>query len=139
MRPLLAVLLWSGCSAAPTGPDGVAVIPLVGAAGDALTAQEAAGRAIYIREGCFNCHDVSHARADSDPGGAGAIARKGPVSAPNLANAGRKYTAQWHHQHLRDPRSLRERSIMPAYGEILTESERSALVAYLLQLGPHSQ
>ncbi|MCY4237242.1 MAG: cytochrome-c oxidase, cbb3-type subunit II [Rhodospirillaceae bacterium] len=92
---------------------------------------ELAGRAIYIREGCYNCHSQM-IRPFRDE-----VERYGPYSlaaesiydhpfqwgskrtGPDLARVGGKYSNAWHVQHLIDPRSVEPGSVMPAYGFLL--------------------
>ena len=91
------------------------------------TALELAGRDIYIREGCNNCHTQTVRPLVAD------VLRYGPYSksgefvydrpflwgsrrtGPDLAREGGKYGDEWHYQHMRDPRSIVPESNMPAY------------------------
>jgi cytochrome c oxidase cbb3-type subunit II len=91
------------------------------------TPLELAGRAIYVREGCYNCHSQM-IRALRDE-----VERYGPYSlaaesmfdkpfqwgskrnGPDLARVGNKYSDEWQLQHLVNPRSLVPQSIMPGY------------------------
>ncbi len=91
------------------------------------TPLELAGREIYIREGCYACHNqMVRSLADE-------LDRYGPYSlaaesaydhpmlwgskrtGPDLARLGGKYSDDWHVAHLIDPRSVVPASIMPSY------------------------
>jgi len=88
---------------------------------------ELAGRKIYIREGCYNCHSQM-IRALRDE-----VERYGPYSlaaesmydhpfqwgskrtGPDLARIGGRYSDDWHVAHMKNPRALVPESIMPGY------------------------
>jgi cytochrome c oxidase cbb3-type subunit 2 len=90
-------------------------------------ALQLAGRDIYTREGCYNCHSqmIRPFRAET--------LRHGPYSkanefvyyhpfqwgskrtGPDLHRVGGKYSDQWQITHLNNPRDLVPESIMPAY------------------------
>lgn len=98
------------------------------------TPLELAGRDIYIREGCNNCHSqmVRPFRHE--------LERYGPYSraeetvyetpflwgskrtGPDLARVGGKYPHLWHVRHMEDPRSTSPRSIMPSYEWLLSDN-----------------
>jgi len=137
---------------------------------------EVEGRDIYIREGCNNCHTQTVRPLVFE------TARYGPPSTleesaidrphlwgskrtgPDLARVGRKYPANWHYLHLRNPQSMYPQSNMPSYAwlanrkldttytekkmqvlgypysaedlrDVQDKNEMDALVAYLLRLG----
>ena len=91
------------------------------------TPLQLAGRDIYVREGCYNCHSqmIRPFRAET--------LRYGPVSVagefvydrpfqwgskrtgPDLHRVGGKYNDEWHRAHLNNPRDLVPESNMPAY------------------------
>jgi cytochrome c oxidase cbb3-type subunit 2 len=91
------------------------------------TPLELAGRNIYVREGCYNCHSQM-IRALRDE-----VERYGPYSlaaesmydrpfqwgskrtGPDLARVGGKYSDEWHRDHLREPRSVVPGTVMPSY------------------------
>lgn len=91
------------------------------------TPLEVAGRDIYVREGCYNCHSqmVRPMRAETLRYGewtrAGEYMYDRPFQlgsrriGPDLQRVGGKYPDAWHYQHMRDPRSTTPGSIMPAY------------------------
>ncbi len=86
-----------------------------------------AGRDVYIREGCNNCHTqtvrplVAEVLRYGDYSKSGEFVYDRPFlwgsrrMGPDLARIGGKYPDEWHYRHLRDPRSLVPRSNMPAY------------------------
>lgn len=92
-----------------------------------LTALEAKGRDIYIREGCYTCHSqmIRPMRAELQRYGewsrAGEYAYDHPFLlgsrriGPDLMRVGGKYPDAWHFEHMRDPRSTSPGSIMPPY------------------------
>ncbi|BAO80708.1 Cbb3-type cytochrome oxidase, cytochrome c subunit [Serpentinimonas raichei] len=91
------------------------------------TALQLAGRDIYIREGCFTCHSqmIRPFHAETMRYGhfslAGEFVYDRPFqwgskrTGPDLHRIGGRYSDEWHRQHLKDPRSLRPYSNMPAY------------------------
>lgn len=104
------------------------------------------GRALYIREGCFQCHTQGVRDLFSDsglrprPSEAGDYANEAPNLigmlrlGPDLTCVGdRQDDANWHVRHLRNPGAVREHSTMPKYGYLSTE-ELQALAAYLVRL-----
>ena len=96
------------------------------------TALQLAGRDIYTREGCYNCHSqmIRPFRAET--------LRYGPMSVagefvydhpfqwgskrtgPDLHRVGGKYSDEWHRIHLNNPRDLVPESNMPAYPWLLS-------------------
>ncbi|MCB9758503.1 MAG: cytochrome-c oxidase, cbb3-type subunit II [Alphaproteobacteria bacterium] len=96
------------------------------------TPLEVAGRDIYVREGCYNCHSqmVRPFRAETLRYGAwsraGEYAYDRPFQlgsrriGPDLQRVGGKYPDAWHYEHMRDPRSTSPGSIMPPYPWLLT-------------------
>ncbi len=96
------------------------------------TPLELAGRDIYIREGCFNCHSqmVRPFRHETERYGEyskpGEFVYEHPFLwgsrriGPDLAREGGKYNDLWHVRHFEDPRAITPRSIMPSYAHLLT-------------------
>ncbi len=96
------------------------------------TPLELAGRDIYIREGCFNCHSqmIRPFRYETERFGeyskAGEFVYDHPFLwgsrriGPDLAREGGKYPDLWHVRHMQDPRSITARSIMPPFPQLLT-------------------
>ena len=90
-------------------------------------ALQLAGRDIYLREGCYNCHSqmIRPFRAETLRYGhysvAGEFVYDHPFqwgskrTGPDLHRVGGKYTDEWHRIHLNNPRDLVPESNMPAY------------------------
>lgn len=86
-----------------------------------------AGRDIYVREGCYNCHSqmIRPFRAETERYGhysvAGEFVYDHPFqwgskrTGPDLARVGGRYSDQWHRIHLNDPRAVVPESNMPAF------------------------
>jgi cytochrome c oxidase cbb3-type subunit 2 len=86
-----------------------------------------AGRDIYIREGCYNCHSqmIRPFRAETERYGhysvAGEFVYDHPFqwgskrTGPDLARVGGRYSDEWHRTHLDNPRDVVPESNMPAY------------------------
>ena len=86
-----------------------------------------AGRDIYIREGCYNCHSqmIRPFRAETERYGhysvAGEFVYDHPFqwgskrTGPDLARVGGRYSDLWHKTHLLNPRDVVPESNMPAY------------------------
>lgn len=91
------------------------------------TALQLAGRDIYIREGCYNCHSqmIRPFRAETLRYGHYSVAGESVYdhpfqwgskrTGPDLARIGGKYTDDWHRIHLTDPRAVVPQSNMPSY------------------------
>lgn len=91
------------------------------------TPLELAGRNIYIREGCSNCHSqmIRPFRDETERYGHYSLAAESMYdhpfqwgskrTGPDLARVGGRYSDEWHVQHLKDPRSVVPESIMPGY------------------------
>lgn len=91
------------------------------------TPLELAGRDIYIREGCYNCHSqmVRALRDEVERYGHYSLAAESMYdhpfqwgskrTGPDLARVGGKYSDEWHVAHVIDPRSVVPESIMPGY------------------------
>jgi len=91
------------------------------------TPLEVEGRDIYIREGCNNCHSqlVRPFRSEVERYGeyskAGEYVYDFPFlwgsrrTGPDVHRIGGKYNDNWHFNHMLDPRSTSEGSIMPMY------------------------
>lgn len=86
-----------------------------------------AGRDVYLREGCFNCHSqmIRPLRAETERYGhysvAGESVYDNPFqwgskrTGPDLARVGGRYSDEWHRAHLHNPRDVVPESNMPAY------------------------
>ena len=91
------------------------------------TALQVAGRDIYVREGCYNCHSqmIRPFRAETLRYGpysvAGEFVYDHPFqwgskrTGPDLARVGGKYSDDWHRIHLINPRDVVPESNLPAY------------------------
>ena len=91
-----------------------------------------AGRDIYLREGCYNCHSqmIRPFRAETLRYGpysvAGEFVYDHPFqwgskrTGPDLHRVGGKYSDEWHRIHLNNPRDLVPESNMPAYAWLST-------------------
>jgi cytochrome c oxidase cbb3-type subunit II len=91
------------------------------------TALQLAGRDIYLREGCYNCHSqmIRPLRAETLRYGpystAGEFVYDHPFqwgskrTGPDLARVGGRYSDEWHRLHLLNPRDLVPESNMPSY------------------------
>jgi cytochrome c oxidase cbb3-type subunit 2 len=102
------------------------------------TPLQLAGRDIYQREGCYNCHSqmIRPFRAETLRYGhysvAGEFVYDHPFqwgskrTGPDLHRVGGKYSDQWHRDHLNNPRDLVPESNMPAYPWLLTNTVDSA-------------
>jgi cytochrome c oxidase cbb3-type subunit I/II len=95
------------------------------------TPLELAGRDIFVREGCYNCHSQMIRTLVPD------VLRYGPYSrlgesiydhpfqwgskrtGPDLARVGGKYPNVWHLRHMEDPRAISAGSNMPSYAWLL--------------------
>ena len=91
------------------------------------TALQLAGRDVYQREGCYNCHSqmIRPFRAETERYGfysvAGESVYEHPFlwgskrTGPDLARVGGRYSDEWHSAHLYNPRDVVPESVMPAY------------------------
>jgi len=96
------------------------------------TPLELAGRDLYIREGCFNCHSQMIRPLRHETERYGEYSKPGEFVydhpflwgsrriGPDLAREGGKYPDLWHVRHLENPRAITPRSIMPVYRWMLT-------------------
>ncbi len=98
------------------------------------TPLELAGRDLYVREGCYNCHSQMIRTLVPD------VLRYGPYSrlgesiydhpfqwgskrtGPDLARVGGKYPDVWHIRHMENPRSISVGSNMPNYPWLLSNN-----------------
>lgn len=91
------------------------------------SALQLAGRDVYLKEGCFNCHSqmIRPFRAETLRYGpfstAGEFVYDHPFqwgskrTGPDLARVGERYSDEWHRIHLNNPRDVVPESNMPAY------------------------
>ncbi|MBF0373277.1 MAG: cytochrome-c oxidase, cbb3-type subunit II [Alphaproteobacteria bacterium] len=88
---------------------------------------ELAGRNIYLREGCYNCHSqmIRPFRDEVERYGHYSLAAESMYdhpfqwgskrTGPDLARVGGKYSNDWHVRHMNNPRDVVPESIMPGY------------------------
>src|SRR3954471_5484326 len=91
------------------------------------TPLELAGRNIYVREGCYNCHSqmIRALRDEVERYGHYSLAAESMYdrpfqwgskrTGPDLARIGGKYSDEWHRDHLREPKSVVPGTVMPSY------------------------
>jgi len=119
------------------------------------TPLEQAGRDIYLREGCFNCHSqmIRTLRDEVERYGHYSLAAESMYdhpfqwgskrTGPDLARVGGKYSDQWQAEHLINPRAVVPESIMPGYpwlaGQAIDADEVVARLKTLRYVGvPYS-
>jgi cytochrome c oxidase cbb3-type subunit 2 len=102
-----------------------AIEPLPGV--EPYPALQLAGRDVYIREGCYNCHSqmVRTLRFETERYGHYSLAGESVYdrpfqwgskrTGPDLARVGGRYSDDWHRVHLVDPRAVVPESNMPAF------------------------
>lgn len=94
---------------------------------------QVAGRDIYVREGCYNCHSqmirpfVAETLRYGPYSVAGEFVYDHPFqwgskrTGPDLARVGGRYSDEWHEIHLINPRDLVPESIIPGYPWLVDE------------------
>ena len=92
------------------------------------TPLELAGRGIYIREGCYNCHSqmIRPMRDEVERYGHYSLAAESMYdrpfqwgskrTGPDLARVGGRYSDEWHQDHFQNAKSVVPESVMPPYG-----------------------
>lgn len=95
---------------------------------------ELAGRQVYMKEGCYNCHSqlIRSFKSETDRYGdyskSGEYAYDRPFlwgskrTGPDLHRVGDSKTSDWHAIHMYEPRSVVPNSIMPAYKHLFTKN-----------------
>ena len=111
-------------------------------------ALQLAGRDVYVREGCYNCHSqmVRTLRFETERYGHYSLAGESVYdrpfqwgskrTGPDLARVGGRYSDDWHRVHLTDPRAVVPESNMPSFPwlqENLVEGEQVATRMKALQ------
>ena len=88
---------------------------------------QVAGRDIFVREGCYNCHSqqIRPFRAETERYGHYSVAGESVYdhpfqwgskrTGPDLARVGGRYSDAWHRIHLLNPRAVVPESNMPAF------------------------
>ena len=105
-----------------------------------------AGRDIYVREGCYNCHSqmIRPFRSETERYGPYSVAGESVYdrpfqwgskrTGPDLARVGGRYSDDWHVIHLMNPRDVVPESNMPGYpwlaeaildGELITKKMKA--------------
>jgi cytochrome c oxidase cbb3-type subunit 2 len=86
-----------------------------------------AGRDVYVREGCYNCHSqmIRPFRAETERYGHYSVAGEyiydhpfqwgSKRTGPDLARVGGRYSDEWQRVHLLNPRDVVPESNMPAF------------------------
>ena len=90
-------------------------------------ALQLAGRDVYVREGCYNCHSqmIRTLRFETERYGPYSLAGESVYdrpfqwgskrTGPDLARVGGRYSDDWHRVHLLNPRDVVPESNMPSY------------------------
>ena len=105
------------------------------------TALQLAGRDVYVREGCYNCHSQMIRPLRAEVLRYGEVSRAGEFvydrpfqwgskrTGPDLHRVGGKYSDQWHLVHLTNPRDVVPESNMPSYPWLNTAQVNPAEIA----------
>ncbi len=127
MGVLVAIVISIGglVEIVPLYAEGIVTKPAAGVKpGSAL---EVAGRDIYRREGCYNCHSqmIRPLRAETERYGHYSVAGESVYdhpfqfgskrTGPDLARVGGRYSDEWHRIHLNNARDVVPESNMPGY------------------------
>ena len=103
-------------------------------------ALQLAGRDIYIREGCYNCHSqmVRTLRFETERYGHYSLAGESVYdrpfqwgskrTGPDLARVGGRYSDDWHRVHLGNPRDVVPESNMPGFPWLAKNAVDGAVV-----------
>jgi len=90
------------------------------------------GRDIYISEGCYTCHSQMVRPFRDEVARYGEYSKSGEFiydhpfqwgskrTGPDLARVGKKYSNDWHFNHMYEPSVISDGSIMPRYPFLLT-------------------
>jgi len=121
----VAVSLGGLAEIVPLMSQAEAIKPLPGV--KPYPALELAGRDVYIREGCYNCHSqmVRTLRFETERYGHYSLAGESVYdrpfqwgskrTGPDLARVGGRYSDDWHRVHLINPRDVVPESNMPSF------------------------
>ena len=124
-----------------------AIEPLPGV--EPYPALQLAGRDVYIREGCYNCHSqmVRTLRFETERYGHYSLAGESVYdrpfqwgskrTGPDLARVGGRYSDDWHRVHLVDPRAVVPESNMPAFPWLGENAVDGAQVTVRMQALQH--
>ena len=106
---------------------------------------ELAGRDIYLREGCYNCHSqmIRSLRDEVERYGHYSLAAESMYdhpfqwgskrTGPDLARIGGKYSDAWHVEHMIAPRAIVPGSVMPGYPFLAERKLDAANIASRMQ------
>ncbi|KAF1716242.1 cytochrome-c oxidase, cbb3-type subunit II [Pseudoxanthomonas yeongjuensis] len=109
-----------------------AITPLPGV--KPYPALQLAGRDVYVREGCGNCHTqmIRTLRFETERYGHYSLAGESVYdrpflwgskrTGPDLARIGGRYSDDWHRVHLTDPRAVVPESNMPSFPWLVNQS-----------------
>ncbi|MDB5971351.1 MAG: Cytochrome c oxidase cbb3-type subunit 2 [Hydrocarboniphaga sp.] len=120
-----------------------------------LSAIQTAGRDVYLREGCYNCHSQQVRSLDDETLRYGPYAIAGESvydhpfqwgskrTGPDLSRVGGRYSDDWHRVHLMNARDVVPESNMPGYPWLaedrLDGDEVTAMMTALRRVGvPYS-
>ncbi len=115
-------------------------IPMMGTAAP-YTPLQLAGRDLYIREGCNNCHTQMIRPFVAETLRYGAYSEGWEYTndhphlwgskrtGPDLHRVGGKYPNLWHYNHMMDPRSTSPDSIMPKFGTFKDRSIKPEILS----------
>ena len=108
---------------------------------------ELAGRDVYVREGCYNCHSqmVRTLRFETERYGHHSMAGESVYdhpfqwgskrTGPDLARVGGRYSDDWHRVHLLNPRDVVPESNMPGFPWLAeTPVDPSTITAHMRAL-----
>jgi len=99
-----------------------------------------AGRDVYVREGCYNCHSqmIRPFRSETERYGPYSLAGESVYdhpfqfgskrTGPDLARVGGRYSDEWHRVHFKNPRDVVPESNMPGYPWLARNTIDGALV-----------
>jgi cytochrome c oxidase cbb3-type subunit 2 len=100
-----------------------------------------AGRDVFVREGCYNCHSqmVRPFQSETERYGPYSLAGESVYdhpfqfgskrTGPDLARVGGRYSDDWHRVHLANPRNVVPESNMPGYPWLAKATVDGGLVA----------
>jgi mono/diheme cytochrome c family protein len=122
------------------GPPGTMGPP---AGFDVESGPHAAGKKVFVANGCFRCHNIGSIGAPPapspgfppGPGGPGGPGRGGNRG-PDLAKIGSnpEHTVDWLVEFIRKPQSKKAKARMPAFEGKISEPDLRALAEYLASL-----
>ncbi|MBI2277409.1 MAG: cytochrome-c oxidase, cbb3-type subunit II [Dechloromonas sp.] len=107
----------------------------------AYSAEAVAGREVYLREGCYNCHSqmIRPFRAETERYGhysvAGEFVYDHPFqwgskrTGPDLQRVGGRYSDEWQRAHLINPRDVVPESNMPAFAFLANTKAKDSVAA----------